>query len=301
MSPVVSILVPTYNRSQLLKKTIDSILAQTYLNYEIIIVDNCSTDETEDTVNEFDDIRIRYYKNNCNIGAIHNHNRALRLAVGKYICTFSDDDIMLPDNLFLKVEVLESFPQVGLVHSCISSIDEKGSVTSNGHWNAHTNAGKAISNKSLMTASEAYDLLYNEWNFISMPSVLIRKSVLDEYRLEFNNQLEYLIDWDLWIKLAKHTNFFYLKNSLVFYRSHSNNESSFLNKYIYIKELFLIKLSLVSANVSGIDLKNEITEIYQSILDQLIVYDKFFSSVRPKVFVLKRILERLYVRMSSKK
>ncbi|RYE12500.1 MAG: glycosyltransferase, partial [Rickettsiales bacterium] len=245
MNPTVSILVPTYNRSALLKKALVSILGQSFSDYEIIVVDNCSSDDTEEIVASLRDNRIRYHKNDINIGPIGNHNIALLLSKGKYVYTFSDDDIMMPNNLESKVKILETHNNVGLVHSNISVINENNDVISE-HWAYNMKVGHRLKLEPLMTGSEAYKYLYREWNFISMPSVLIRKSILDSHRLWFNNQLNYLVDYDLWIKIAKIADFYYINEALVSYRTHSNNESSALTNNIYYKELTLIKISLLS-------------------------------------------------------
>ena len=96
---LVSIIMPTYNCGRFFAESIRSVLAQTYTNWELIIVDDCSTDNTEDVVESFDDPRIHYLQNEQNEGAALTRNRALREAKGRYIAFLDSDDLWLPTKL----------------------------------------------------------------------------------------------------------------------------------------------------------------------------------------------------------
>jgi len=96
---LVSIIMPTYNCGRFIKESIDSVLAQTYENWELLIVDDCSTDETESIVRGYKDERIHYWRNAHNEGAALTRNRALREAKGKYIAFLDSDDVWLPEKL----------------------------------------------------------------------------------------------------------------------------------------------------------------------------------------------------------
>lgn len=279
-SPVVSVLVPTYNRSAYLQQAVASILAQSFVDFEIIITDNCSPDDTEEQMNKLSDSRIVYVRNSTNIGPANNHNRALRLARGKYIYFFSDDDVMLPDNLAAKVRVMEEHASVGLVHSNIRMIDESGAVTSEKHWasywmnyNKHLAAiWQIVTHAPLMSGKQAFDLLYYKWNFVSMPSVLIRSQLIHDNRLEFANQLTFLIDWDLWMKLALFADFYYLEQPLVEYRIHSKNEVKRLTPAIFFQEILISKLCLLNLFPKKRDLHSldYVREVSQLAREQLI-------------------------------
>ena len=244
-SPLVSVLMPTYNRSALLKLAIESVLAQTFTDYELLIVDNCSTDDTASVVGGFADSRIVYHRHDRNVGAVLNYNRALRLAKGKYIYTFSDDDLMWPENLAKKVAVLEEHPNVGLVHSSINTINVDGEETW-GHWATLHKEWDLVISEPVMKRPINFNTLYYNWIYISMPTVMFRRQLVEEHRLEFNNQLKYLVDWDLWLKLAMYCDFYCINEALVSYRRHSNNESGILNlsAQIHFAELMISKMSL---------------------------------------------------------
>lgn len=249
-APQLSILVPTYNRCIMLLETLHSILQQSYSDFEVIVTDNCSTDGTADAVAAIRDPRVKYIRNKVNVGAVNNYNRALRAATGQYIYFFSDDDIMLENNLLHKVAVLDQYPSVGLVHSNFHKIDSHGDITSHNHWAANypplADIYCALLDRPLMKQAEAFRTLYYGWTFISMPTVLVRASILQTYALELNNQLTYLCDWDLWLKLALKADFYYLPEPLVLYREHVSNESKMLTSQIYYRELVLSKLGTIN-------------------------------------------------------
>lgn len=99
MSDLVSIIMPSYNTAPYIDETIQSVLHQTYKNWELVIVDDCSTDKTDEVVKPYlEDERIRYLKNNNNSGAAVSRNRALREAKGRWIAFLDSDDICIQKN-----------------------------------------------------------------------------------------------------------------------------------------------------------------------------------------------------------
>ena len=129
--PRVSVIVPTYNRADLLPRAIGSVLAQTYVDYEIIIVDDCSSDETPTTIGGFDDPRVRSLRHDRNRGQSAAINTGIEHASGEYIGFLDDDDEWLPGKLEGQVALLESSPpNVGLVYGWMDRVDDSdGRVT----------------------------------------------------------------------------------------------------------------------------------------------------------------------------
>lgn len=107
MNDLVSIITPSYNTARLIADTIRCVLAQTYANWEMIIIDDCSNDNTDEVVGQFDDTRIRYLKNDTNCGAAISRNRALRAARGKWIAFLDSDDLWEPTKLEKQVGFME--------------------------------------------------------------------------------------------------------------------------------------------------------------------------------------------------
>lgn len=108
MNELVSIIMPSYNTAKFISETITSVLAQTYTNWELIIVDDCSTDDTDAVIRPYlADDRIRYIKNEKNSGAAVSRNRALREAKGKWIAFLDSDDLWLPEKLEKQIAFME--------------------------------------------------------------------------------------------------------------------------------------------------------------------------------------------------
>ena len=128
--PRVSIGLPVFNGENYLNAALDSILAQTYSDFELIISDNASVDRTEEICREYAarDGRIRYYRNETNIGGPKNFNRTFELSVGQYFKWAHHDDVLAPEFLAKCVEVLDRDPSIILVHSKTARIDENGLV-----------------------------------------------------------------------------------------------------------------------------------------------------------------------------
>ena len=107
MEDLVSIIMPSFNTAKFIEETIDSVLAQTYTNWELIIVDDCSTDNTDEVVAKYTDSRIRYLKNEKNSGAAVSRNRALREAKGRWIAFLDSDDLWTADKLEKQIRFME--------------------------------------------------------------------------------------------------------------------------------------------------------------------------------------------------
>ncbi len=128
--PRVTIGLPVYNGQNYLVETLESLLAQTYTDFELVISDNASTDRTEAICRQYaaGDARIRYYRNDENIGASANYNRAFELGRGEYFKWAAHDDLLAPTYLERCVEALDADPDVVLAYTQAKAIDDKGNV-----------------------------------------------------------------------------------------------------------------------------------------------------------------------------
>jgi hypothetical protein len=125
----VTVGVPTFNRSGMLREAIESVLAQTFTSFRLIVSDNASQDDTPEVVRSYDDERIHYVRSAENIGPSGNFRRLLELAETEFLVILPDDDILYPDHLAAAVEVLDRLPNVGLVHTSFDLIDERSRLT----------------------------------------------------------------------------------------------------------------------------------------------------------------------------
>ncbi len=126
--PLVSVCVPTYNKARYLRKSLDSIINQTYGNLEIIVSDNPSTDNTEEMVKSFTDERMKYYRNPTNIGCYNNYNRCLKVATGEFVAFYHSDDIYELSIVEKEVESLQNHTDVAAVFTPDTLLNENDKV-----------------------------------------------------------------------------------------------------------------------------------------------------------------------------
>jgi glycosyltransferase involved in cell wall biosynthesis len=132
--PMVTVVVPTHNRSELLKRALVSILAQTYGDFEVIVVDDGSEKSPADVVADLGDPRIQIFTHESNSGAAGARNTALKAAQGKYLAFLDDDDEWLPEKLELQVEKINSSPpEIGLIYCWMDYFDNTGTLVSETH------------------------------------------------------------------------------------------------------------------------------------------------------------------------
>ena len=115
--PKVSVLIPVYNAAPFLEASINSILQQTYRDFELILLNDASTDNSEQIVQKFSDPRIRYYKNEQNLGISASRNKLMDLAKGEYLAVMDNDDISLPERFAEEAAFLDGHPDVSIVGS----------------------------------------------------------------------------------------------------------------------------------------------------------------------------------------
>lgn len=218
----VTVCIPVYNGSAYIAEAIESVLTQTYRDFQLLIVDNCSTDNTEEIVSSYKDPRITFIRNEKNLGLVGNANRCLELADGEYIYIFHHDDIMLPHNIEYKVRLLDEHPDVGFVHSNLILIDTNGKVIANNIW--YKGSRKDYIEDGI-TAFHKYVEYLPFGASIFIGAVLARKSCYEKVG-EFNPELPHCNDSEMWMKMMLHYKIACIGEPLVKYRVHSISTSS---------------------------------------------------------------------------
>jgi len=211
--PRVSVCLPTYNRSALLREAMQSVLSQTFEDWELIVSDNASTDDTEQTVRAFADSRIRYSRQPQNRGQVPNYNHCLSLARGEYITIFSDDDLMLSENLASKVAVLDRHPNVGLVYSKYHVIDATGEITM-----ADTNWGHGVE-RTMDSNAGRIEVLSARGNLVNSPTAVFRRACYERLG-GFTSRLRFAFDYEYWLKIAALYEVAFLARPLIKWRLH---------------------------------------------------------------------------------
>jgi glycosyltransferase involved in cell wall biosynthesis len=184
--PKVSIIIPTYNRADMIGDAIQSVLEQVCTDWELIVVDDGSVDNTRQAVESFSDPRIRYiYQENKGLPGAR--NTGIRASTGEYIAFLDSDDLFLPEKLKLQAAVLNQNPETGLVASGWTEVD------------AQHRPVRTLQPWRLGRGLRLSDWLYScPFNVLT---VLVRREWLDRVGL-FDEQQYYVEDWDLWLRLA---------------------------------------------------------------------------------------------------
>lgn len=210
--PRVSIVMPVYNASMSLHEAIESMLAQTFTDFEFLIIDDGSTDDSASIINSYKDPRIRVLSNGKNEGLVYSLNRGIDEAFGEYIARMDSDDISLPQRLEEQVAFMDSRPEIGVSGTWIQTIDEHGK-------------NLKYTNKYLTEPEDIRaGMLFN--TPFAHPSVMIRTSVLRKTGLRYDMEDRfYYEDYSLWLKLAQVTKFANLPKALLKYRIHKKSSS----------------------------------------------------------------------------
>lgn len=214
-NPLVSVIIPTYDRTHFLKLTIDSILNQTFQDFEIIVVDDGTPNENNLVIcSKYDNVKYIKIKNSG--GPAKPRNVGIKESQGKYLAFVDDDDVWLPTKLEKQVKILEQNPDFGLVHSCCEVINEDG-ISQN------IIVGRP-GNPDVKHGDVKMRMMGN-WT-VMMPTPLIRKSVIDVFGGFNENIPGTFADVEYWTRASFYTKFYYLDLPLVHYRIHANNMSS---------------------------------------------------------------------------
>jgi glycosyltransferase involved in cell wall biosynthesis len=201
--PAVSVILPTYNRSKTLERAINSVLKQTYSELELIIVDDASTDNTEEIVNAFmnRDGRVKYIKHSSNTGPAGARNTGIKMASGRYIGFQDSDDEWMPDKLEKQVKILDDSPSdTGMVYTSFIRIFPDKSIY--------------VPPEKIRIREGFIHFELVNGNFIGMPTTLIKKECFDRVGL-FDERLPPLEDWELFLRISKYFSISYIDKPLV--------------------------------------------------------------------------------------
>jgi len=207
--PKISVIMPTLNAEKYLKEAIDSILAQTFKNFEFIIIDDNSTDNTLNIINEYKDKRIKLIKGK-NKGIASALNLGIKCSKGEYIARMDADDISLPRRFEKQIQFMDQHPEIGICGANVIPLTDDQKYKSWGSW--------------LKTEPKVIDILLNV--AFCHPTVIFRKSIIINNNLYYNEKLKYTEDQELWFRAIKFTNFKNIKKKLLKYRLHPKNKSN---------------------------------------------------------------------------
>ena len=262
---LVSVIMASYNHEKYIKNAIDSVLNQTYKNIELIIIDDCSTDNTRQVLKNIKDNRIKKIYSTQNLGAVKNFNKLISLCQGDYVAFIGSDDIWEKNKLELQMNCFSN-KNIGAVFSLAKIIDEDGNEIND----------DSIFNKNIFLKNQAnrgdwFRIFFESGNHLCHPSAVVRKNIINEIG-EFNPIYKQLHDFDYWIRLINKYDIYVLPEELVRYRRFRD----------------------VNKNLSGISNKSQISTINE----QAFIIKSMFEHIDNKTF--KSGFKDYFVNINSK-
>ncbi len=237
--PLVTVLMPVYNGEKYLKMAIDSILNQTYKNFELLIINDGSTDKSESIISKYSDERIFYVKNEKNLGLVTTLNKGLALAKGDYIARMDCDDISMPMRFEKQVRFMDENDEVGVC----------------GTWIKFFGEGPGIVVKNPVSHREIEcKLLFS--NPMAHPTVMLRKSFFDRFNLTYSSNYQLAEDFELWHRCVKLFKFHNIPEVLLRYRITAGSETH--SKQDFLQETVD---SIFRKGLEGLGLQVDIGEL----------------------------------------
>jgi glycosyltransferase involved in cell wall biosynthesis len=207
--PRVSVCIPTYNSARYLAEAIESVLAQTFANFELIVCDNASTDDTPAVSRRYTDPRFRYVRFEELVGQGGNWNRCVGLASGKYVALLHADDVYLPDFLAERVATLDRRPEVGLAFGAVDIIDAAGQIQGR----------QSEGDESFVAPAPDYFGILLHRCAINPAAPLVRRACYATVG-NFDERRLWGIDWQMWLRLAARFGVAYSPHVAACYRVH---------------------------------------------------------------------------------
>ena len=260
--PAVSVILPAYNCGKYIGRAIDSMLRQTFPDFELIIVNDGSTDNTEQIIHSFNDPRLIHVKNAKNEGLINSLNRAIELSRGKYLARMDGDDISQPERLEKQKRYLDQNRDISVVATTIEFINEQEEKT--GEWN--------LDRQTIAPGQIKRAML--KQNCIAHPTVMMRSEIIKE--LKYQPYQKNIEDYDLWLRvLSRGHKIAKIDEPLLLYRIHGNSITSLYlkNANPYFKHLgmklrFLSKFSPVNSFSMAV-FRSAMTDLVKGILKSI--------------------------------
>lgn len=204
-----SVIMSIFNGEKYLLESMTSVLGQSFSNFEFIIIDDGSTDQSADIVKKFEDPRIRFFSNKKNCGLPYSLNRGIKHAKGQYLFRMDQDDISFPERFKTQIAFMENYKDIDICGTAVYS--EKN--------------GKKLVSSPLTNPEEIKATLLFR-NVLAHPSVIMRKSSLVKHNLFYDPKLKNAEDYDLWTRSFRQLKMTNISTPLIFYRKH---ESQMIN------------------------------------------------------------------------
>ena len=280
----VSVIVPVYNGEKYIREAIDSVLNQSYKDFEVIVIDDGSKDNTLSIIKEYDG-KIRW-KSQENKGQASATNEGVKMAEGEYVAYLDADDVCMPERLEVQVKYLDNHPNVGLVYSGYYQINGAGEV------------------KRIVKARPHDNFVLLQTDYIARSTVMHRKNCLEEVGL-FDESISGDDDWDMWIRISEKFGVDHVERPLVKYRLHGEQISLVRPKKLayrrYTKMRIIEKACARRKNSSWLKLKLLRAKVERKIGETFPILDKnFFARIWRRADRVLNWVERTLIRISMR-
>ena len=227
--PLVSICIPSFNNEKSISHTIDSILNQTYENIEIILIDNCSTDNTFNVMQKYLDKNIKIYRNDKNIGVVGNWNKCIEYATGEYVCIFHADDIYSPYIIEIQVKAFDETQDIAAVFTTSYIMDDKQAII------GEINLPKINVKQIKYDFDSLFNDILSHGNYLVCPSAMVKKEVYENIG-KFTDEYASCLDTDMWFRIIKQYPIMVINKKLLLYKTGSIHTK--IKKLIHRRGLF---------------------------------------------------------------
>lgn len=278
----VSVVITSYNYDKYIKDSIESVLNQSYFDFELVIIDDCSTDNSVKIIKQFEDERIKFIQNEENLGLKSSMQKAISYCSGEWIAFLESDDLWLPDTLEKRLACAEKYPQVGIIFNDVLEFGDEDWLLA--VKNNYDRVRKILSKKTF-PKNIFYDI--NVHNLIlTFSSVMIKRELFEN--VSFETPIDALLDWWLYIHIAYNTEAYYMKDKLTKWRQHKQS-------YIMRKKKSKFKMANIEAYLDVYKTKNLgvkfLPFLVFSIVQMLFSRAKFYNIV-----LIRKIKDILHIK-----
>lgn len=247
--PLVSIVFTSYNHKEYLRQALDSLVSQTYPNLEIIIIDDCSTDGSQEVLKEYEHIEnINLQLKTQNSGSyVKASNYGASFAKGEYILFAQCDDFAEANQIETLLNAFESNPSVGVVFSKSNLVDEKGITFTDDFVGRERSFKRSVKENGLITRSKMKEFLSFSCVIPNLSAALIKHDLFKEIN-GLSERYLVVADWEFWLDLTEKTDFYYIHQPLNYFRQHGTTIRSSIKMKTQIIEIYKMFYNHISKN-----------------------------------------------------
>ena len=269
--PFITVFTPNFNKDRFISETIESIINQNYSNFEYIIIDDCSTDNSWQIIQKYAKIdkRIIAYRNKKNLGIVKTRNKGFKYSSteSKYFAIIDSDDVALPYRLMIQVNFLETNPKYGLVGSNIIIIDENSKIIG---YRRYPSEDKEI--RKVITRYDPF----------AQPSIMLRKEVINKIG-NYDEQWQVSQDYEYFLRLGMYWKFKNLENPLIKYRLSANQAVKTRLKDIIINTYKIQKIAVEEYGYYD----SLLNKLFRFFLKSLTITPRLLYMVNKFIFIKK--------------